>query len=151
MKRPSMSTEQRKYIFSLQKELDIDIDELREIAYDISGIASISRLSMGDASKLIERLVGKGNSKPKQKIRRKRRPQAKNVVYLVSKAQRGYILHLLGELKWNVERFQGFCKHQIKKEYPVTSDEASKVITGLEKMIKGDYGRDRFQGKEDAG
>jgi len=137
---------QRKYIFRLQKELAIEIEDLREIAYDISGAASISRLSMTNASKLIERLVGRNKTPERKAPKRKtpkRRPQGKNVVYLISDYQKRYIMGLARELKWDCERLKGFYQRQIKKDKPGTSREASSVITGLKEIIKGNYGHDR--------
>ena len=90
-----------------------------------------------------------GGKRKGNPARRRKKEGDDNTVEFITRKQSGFIKRLaFGILKWDEKRLKGFCvKRAIGKEKPANKDEAGKVISALQKVIKGGYGEDRFQEK----
>lgn len=127
---------QRKKIFAVGRNLGLDIDALRDVAMSISGRASISKLTWTQANSVINRLENRVT-----RARARERAGAENVTPMITQRQKGKIWKLACLLGWDkdTQRLYGFYERQIGKRKPSSSEEATKIITGMEKLIGEGY------------
>lgn len=124
----SITADQRRKIFGLQKQHGIEQEDLYSVVEQISGNRSISALSKEQAIKVIDRLsrlVGEAKPSPQREHR-------------ASDAQLGKIRQLEAELGWSSDpkRLQGFLKRVAHVERPIwlTKQQAGFVIEALKNM-----------------
>lgn len=113
-------------LFALARELGLDHEDLRGMAYSLAGAEGVSRLTKGDAMRLIDRLEGRA--------KKDYRPTA------ASRQQLHKIDRLAAELGWsdNPRRLEGFVKRTagVDKMRWLDYEGASKVIEGMKSMVK---------------
>ena len=163
----SILSDQRKSIFGLGKEQGLDIDGLRDIARDISGKPSISKLSYNQADKLKRRLAEKKYGPVDRHLKsggpascKRQRPGTrseklpKNVKKMITGPQKFKIREMYEELGWSLKTFYGWCENEVfykkdkegnkipfeKFRYPSTSEKAHAVISRLAIILKKDRG-----------
>lgn len=54
----------------------------------------------------------------------------------ITPSQNDFISYLLGELKWEEEHFQAFCRRIIKNPEPLTKRDGQKIIIGLMAILR---------------
>jgi len=117
---------QLRTIFAVGKERGLDHDELREMAG-----GSLRKLSYSDAERLIQRL--KGQSFVPLRTLQHRRAKA-GVKVMVQQSQIDLIVQLAAQRNWSRYTLSAFSLKVCKRERPLTTDEANKVIEALKAM-----------------
>lgn len=146
-------------IFGLAKQLNMKIDDIRGMAKDISGIASISQLTNHQANELIRRLGQKikqnrnkknmaaGPSRGKfvdydKEIEKRFKPDPP---WCITKGQREKINELMVELDWHMPALYGWIQKQNFgfEDHPGNAAQASGIITRLIAVRRADLARAR--------
>ncbi|SHJ59843.1 regulatory protein GemA [Desulfofundulus thermosubterraneus] len=117
---------QLRKLFCLARELGMDHEDLRGLAYNMAGVDGLSQLTRRDAMRLIDYLVDRS--------RKDYRPTAasRQQIYLIEK--------LAAELGWNdnPRRLAGFVRRTAGVAHMRWLDAAGayRVIEGLKKMVE---------------
>ena len=122
-------------IFGSAKAAGIDPgDELRDIVEDVTKrTRSISALSYSEAERVIQRLKGK-TYVPRRTMQYRHRKAG--IKQLVQQSQLDLIAELASQRNWSPKTLADFCMRQCKRNKPLTTDEANKVIEALKAMNK---------------
>lgn len=96
---------------------------------------SIAALTHAEAQQVIQRL--KGNSFVPLRTLQHRRKQA-GIQQIVTDDQQTLIAALATQRAWSPETLRKFCQRQCKRDRPLTTAEANKVIEGLKRMNRRD-------------
>lgn len=132
------SYDQVKAIFGAAKECGIDPGEpLRDVVEDVTRrTRSIKALTHAEAEKVIKRL--KGDSFVPTRTLQWRRQKA-GIKQLVQDSQLTLIARLASQRDgWTGESMTKFCRKMIKRDRPITTDEANKIIEALKAMNRRD-------------
>ena len=134
----SISHEQRKKIYAMSRQANIDNNELHEYINEWTGVHSLSSnlCSGSQANKIIsslESIINKSKMtfipaapvSPKATVRGGATPKQLNAIKAIQRS-----------LQWNDARLKGFIEHTASKNdlFALSLSEASKVIIGLKKM-----------------
>jgi hypothetical protein len=126
MNGPTKRPSQVRAIFALAKERGLDHDALRDLAG-----GSIRELSYTEAQRVIQRL--KGHSFVPLRTLQYRRKKA-GVRQMVQASQLKLIAELASQRWSSPEPLKKLCLNVCKREKPLTTDEANKVIEALKAM-----------------
>lgn len=126
------STDQVKAIFGSAKQCGLDGEALRDVVEDVTKrTRSIAALTHAEAEKVIARL--KGRSFVPRRTLQWRRKKA-GVKQVVQDAQLTLIAQLASQRNWTAESLTKFCRKMIKRDRPLTTDEANKIVEALRAM-----------------
>jgi len=124
MKERMKDQQQNKHIFALKGQLGIEQEELRDVVEQVTGQRSISTLTYVQAAKVIHKLE-------------LMMPQSDETD--MSGEQRSKIWALFYANNWTMPGLNRFMTRQIgyhKLVQDLTKPEATKLITGMEKLAK---------------
>lgn len=128
---------QNKAIFALGARRGCAHEDLRELAFDITGgrTDSIKQLTFDEANGVITRLGGRAVTEPgvSRRTTQYRRQQA-GVKQIVSPLQKGLIEKLVRGRGITAEGERSLCQRIIKRDEPTTTVEANKIIEALKAM-----------------
>jgi hypothetical protein len=118
------------------KRRGLDEDALRDLVESATRrTRSIAALTHAEANKVIQHL--KGNSFVPLRTLQYRRKKA-GIQQIVTDEQQTLIAELASQREWSPETLQKFCKRQCKRERPLTTADANKVIEALKAMNRRD-------------
>jgi phage gp16-like protein len=119
-----------------QRELGLDEDTYRDVLWSAAGVKSAKELDLKTFRRVMARLEELGFRGQRHDPRVGARPAGDEV----SPAQQQKLQALYAEVgMWELRRQQGFCRRQIRRPWPQTSDEASCLIEALKKMAARGY------------
>lgn len=114
----------------------LDADQLRDVVEDVTRrTRSIKELTHAEAQKVIQRL--KGNSFVPLRTLQHRRQRA-GIQQIVTDEQHTLIAELASQRNWTPETLRNFCGRQCKRDRPLTTVDANKVIEALKSMNRRD-------------
>jgi hypothetical protein len=122
--REKITAAQLRKLFVLARQLGMDIEDLRGLAYNLAGADGLSQLTKLDGMRLIDYLIDRANNDY--------RPHA------ASRQQWHLIRELAARLGWNEKRLSGFVRRTAGVESGRWLDAAGawKVIEGLKEVVK---------------
>lgn len=111
------------------------MEELRAIAAEISGVPSVSKLSVDQRAVLIDRLIAKGANVRNPTIEPRR--SSKVVVFGdATEAQLAMIDALAAKIHWHTpDGFARFCRKVIFVPRPVTTKHITRMRLALQSLI----------------
>jgi hypothetical protein len=126
---------QVKAIFGSAKVRGIDPgDELHDIVESVTRrTRSIADLTYAEAERVIARVKGSAFV-PRRTLQYRRRKAG--VKQMVQQWQLDLIVELASQRHWPSETLTQFCRRQCKRDKPLTTNEANKVIEALKAMNK---------------
>lgn len=136
--------QQNRAIFGLGQKRGCAHEDLREVAFDVTGgrTDSIKQLNFDEANGVIKRLGGRefvaqplaGHSRRTVQHHR----QTAGVKQIVTTEQKGKIERLLQQRSIGADGYKSLCRRMLKHDEPRTTIEANKIIEALKAMIARD-------------
>lgn len=125
---------QNKKIWALKEELYLSEDNLRDVVSQVTQERSISRLSLEQASKVIDLL--EGFLRKQKRATQAAKAKSGNVIQIANKKQQAMIRILAGKVKWRYEDgFQRFLKTRLNMSAIKTNEDVTTVKKALENII----------------
>lgn len=141
----SIDSTQIKLIHIAINQLKIDDETYRSWLGQWFDVYSCKELTYEQASTLIDEFKKMGFKIVRN--RRPRRPQAPNMVQMVSPQELAKIKHLKADIKWRFyDGYYRWLKKYLKKDHITTSKEASRVIEALKSMRDRQERQEKFKG-----
>lgn len=138
---------QTKAMFGLAKKRGLSDEELYDHVEAVSGGRSISALDRNQADAVITRLGGTAFTTRTAYGKSQRRTQqikkAANIQSIASKAQLDKMERLASGRGIGEDGLARMCQRTIRRDYPVTTKEANRMIEALKKMNERDELRER--------
>ncbi len=105
-----ITPDQNRKLWATARELSMEESELRNLVEKVTGSRSISKLTKGQACRVIDRLEGKASKKKKPRRKEKGILKNESVIVLVTPEQLGFIENLRKEAKWEESHLMNFIK-----------------------------------------
>lgn len=122
-------------IWARARQRGLTDETLHQLVSAETGSDSIRALNKTQADKVIVALGGVQHQRKRSRTAQARRQKA-GVKQMVTQAQIDLITFLLAELGWTIASLEKFCKRQVKRDKPTTTEEANKVIEGMKAILK---------------
>lgn len=123
-------------IFGRAKERGLNDEQLHSLVSAETGLDSIRALNKEQADKVIVALGGVALTSRKSRRTAQHHRQKAGVKQIVTQEQLNLMTFLADQLGWTIGSTEKFCKRQIRREKPTTTEEANKVIEGMKAILK---------------
>jgi len=133
------TTGQVRAIFAAAQKAGVDFNDKELRGDTVEAVTRrtrhLSELTFAEAQRVLQKL--KGQSFVPLRTLQHRRKQA-GIQQIITDDQQTLIAELASQRKWSVESLTKFCQKVIKRDRPLTTAEAGKVIEGLKAMNRRD-------------
>ncbi len=147
MSAPTKTVEQNKAIFGLGGKLGMHIDDIRDLAEDVTGgrTRSLKEISFQEANAMIVRMGGEAfpvsPAAPRRTVNH--RKQKASVVTLPSPKALALMERLAADRGMSPEGLERMCLRMLKSKRPITALGCNAVIEALKSMNKRDQAKRR--------